>query len=295
MGGLGAGPRACQPGEANPSEKAAPMSTRERLQELYDLLLSAYGPQHWWPGETPFEVMVGAVLTQNTNWVNVEKAIANLKQAGVLSLPALSELPPARLAGLIRPAGYYNLKAGRLANLLAMINQRWEGDLEWFFAQPTDEIRQSLLGVKGVGPETADSITLYAAGKPVFVIDAYTFRILGRHGLAEEDMGYFDLQELFMDALPSDTAMFNQFHAMLVHLGKDFCKKTNPKCEGCPAEGWQRRGIVGFRAAPSTPTYAKLRFLPKKPQGYFRGTARECQARRSASESRRRSQSYVEA
>jgi len=217
------------------------MSTRQRLQELYDLLLTAYGPQHWWPGESPFEVMVGAVLTQNTNWANVEKAIANLKQAGVLSLAALSDLPPERLAGLIRPAGYYNLKAGRLSNLLGMINQRWDGDLEWFFAQPVDEIRQSLLAVKGVGPETADSITLYAAHKPVFVIDAYTFRILGRHGLADQDMGYFELQEVFMDALPPDVALFNEFHALLVRLGKGRCKKTNPHCEGCPAEGWLPR------------------------------------------------------
>ncbi len=214
------------------------MATGQRLNELYDRLFAAYGPLHWWPGESPLEVMVGAVLTQNTSWGNVEKAIANLKAAEALSLPALSALEPARLAGLIRPAGYYNLKAQRLANLLAMINQSYEGDLEWFFTRPTEELRHALLGVKGVGPETADSICLYAAGKPIFVVDAYTFRILGRHGLAEEDMGYFELQELFMDALPQDVPMFNQFHAMLVHLGKDRCKKSNPRCEGCPAEGW---------------------------------------------------------
>lgn len=214
------------------------MSTSQRLNELYERLFNAYGPLNWWPGESPFEVMVGAVLTQNTNWGNVEKAIANLRQADALSLPAMSALEPARLAGLIRPAGYYNLKAKRLSNLLAMINERYDGDLEWFFAQSTEEIRRALLAVKGVGPETADSICLYAADKPVFVIDAYTFRILGRHGLAEEDMGYFELQELFMDALPQEVPMFNQFHAMLVHLGKDRCKKTNPRCEGCPAEGW---------------------------------------------------------
>ncbi|MCF8032757.1 MAG: endonuclease III domain-containing protein [Desulfarculaceae bacterium] len=214
------------------------MSTRTLLNELYQCLLAAYGPQGWWPGETPFEVMVGAVLTQNTNWGNVEKAIANLKQAGVLSLAGLSALPPAKLAGLIRPAGYYNLKAGRLSNLLAMINQRWEGDLEWFFSQSMETIRRSLLEVKGVGPETADSITLYAANQPVFVVDAYTFRILGRHGLAEPDMGYFELQEVFMDALPSEVPLFNEFHALLVRLGKERCKKTGPRCEGCPAQGW---------------------------------------------------------
>ena len=129
------------------------MSTRQRLNELYDRLLNAYGPLNWWPGESPFEVMVGAVLTQNTNWGNVEKAIANLKQAGVLSLPTLSALEPARLAELIRPAGYYNLKAKRLANLLAMINQRYDGDLEWFFARSTEQMRRALLAVTGVGPE----------------------------------------------------------------------------------------------------------------------------------------------
>ena len=214
------------------------MSTAQRLLELHDRLLAAYGPQGWWPGDTPFEVMVGAVLTQNTNWANVERAIANLKEAGALSLPAMSRLAPKRLAGLIRPAGYYNLKAKRLANLLAMINQRYEGDLAWLLSQPTEELRRSLLAVKGVGPETADSICLYAGGKPVFVIDAYTFRILGRHGLADEEMGYFELQELFHDALPADPQLFNEFHALLVRLGKQRCKKTGPRCEGCPAEGW---------------------------------------------------------
>jgi endonuclease III related protein len=221
------------------SEEQAPsMSTGHRLQELYELLLAAYGHQGWWPGETPFEVLVGAVLTQNTNWTNVEKAIANLREAGVLSLPALSDLPPERLAGLIRPAGYYNLKARRLANLLAMLNKRWEGDLAWFFTQSTDQVRRGLLDVKGVGPETADSIALYAAHKPVFVVDAYTFRILGRHGLAEPDMGYFELQELFMDALPAEPKLFNEFHALLVRLGKERCKKTAPRCAGCPVEKW---------------------------------------------------------
>ncbi|MCB2228429.1 MAG: endonuclease III domain-containing protein [Desulfarculaceae bacterium] len=214
------------------------MSTRSLLQELYQRLLDAYGPQDWWPGDTPFEVMIGAVLTQNTNWGNVEKAIANLKRADELSLPALSALPPQKLAELIRPAGYYNLKAKRLANLLAMIHERWDGDLEWFFSQGTDTVRRSLLEVKGVGPETADSIALYAAQKPVFVVDAYTFRILGRHCLAEPDMGYFELQEVFMDALPAEVALFNEYHALLVRLGKERCKKTNPRCEGCPAQDW---------------------------------------------------------
>ncbi|RJX36173.1 MAG: endonuclease III domain-containing protein [Desulfarculus sp.] len=214
------------------------MSTAQRLQELYDRLLAAYGPQHWWPGETPLEIMVGAVLTQNTNWGNVVKAINNLKQAGLLSLEALAELPRERLAQLIRPSGYYNLKAGRLANLLAMIKQRYGGDLDYFFSRPLSELRQSLLATKGIGPETADSIALYAAGQPIFVVDAYTFRILGRHGLADEDMGYFELQEVFMDHLPPEAPLFNEFHGLLVQLGKQRCKRSNPLCPGCPLEGW---------------------------------------------------------
>ncbi len=214
------------------------MSTTQRLEELFELLLKHYGPQHWWPGESPLEVMVGAVLTQNTNWSNVAKAIENLKQAGVLSLEGLSGLGGERLAQLIRPAGYYNLKAGRLGNLLAMITERYHGDLDYMMSQPVDELRRDLLAVKGIGPETADSILLYAVGQPIFVVDAYTFRILGRHGLANEAMGYFELQELFMDSLPADTALFNEYHALLVRLGKERCKKSKPRCHGCPAAAW---------------------------------------------------------
>ncbi|MEW5914409.1 MAG: endonuclease III domain-containing protein [Thermodesulfobacteriota bacterium] len=214
------------------------MSTARRLQELYRRLLAAYGPQHWWPGDTPLEIMVGAVLTQNTNWGNVVKALDNLKQEGLLSLEALADLPRERLAQLIRPSGYYNLKAGRLANLLAMIKERYEGDLDYFFSRPLTELRRSLMGTKGIGPETADAIALYAAGQPIFVVDAYTFRILGRHGLAEEDMGYFELQEVFMDHLPHQAPLFNEFHGLLVRLGKERCKRSNPLCAGCPLEGW---------------------------------------------------------
>lgn len=214
------------------------MSTATRLREIYDRLDQAFGPQHWWPGDTPFEIMVGAVLTQNTNWANVERAIANLKAADALSLEAMSALAPERLAQFIRPAGYFNIKAARLGHLLATIARRYDGDLERMLARPTDELRQALLSTKGVGPETADSILLYAAGKPVFVVDAYTFRILGRHDLADESMGYFDLQELVMDATPSDAAYYNQFHALLVRLGKERCKKTKPLCQGCPLDGF---------------------------------------------------------
>ncbi len=214
------------------------MDTGERLQRLYRLLLESFGPQHWWPGETPFEVLVGAVLTQNTSWRGVARAIANLKREGVLSLEGLLGLEPERLAGLIRPAGYFNLKQRRLRNLLELLQGEFGGDLDRLFALPWEDARRVLLSSNGVGPETADSILLYAGGKPVFVVDAYTFRILGRHGFAVEEMDYHQVQALFMEHLPRRADMFNEFHALLVKLGKDYCKKGKPLCQDCPARGW---------------------------------------------------------
>lgn len=209
----------------------------ERLEHLYRIIYEHFGPQGWWPGESPFEVVVGAILTQNTNWKNVEKAITNLKDAGLLSLPALLELPQALLAEYIRPAGYYNVKAGRLRNLLTLIEEQYDGSLEALLALPLEELREQLLGVKGIGPETADSIALYAAGKPIFVVDTYTHRILLRHNLIDEDTDYHTLQELFMDSLPVDVGLYGEFHALLVRIGNQFCKKTNPRCESCPLNG----------------------------------------------------------
>jgi endonuclease-3 related protein len=214
------------------------MATSELLMELYQRLLDHYGPQNWWPAETPFEVMVGAVLTQNTNWANVTKAIDNLKARDLLSLPALLALEPLELAELIRPAGYYKLKAGRLRNLLDMIQSRYDGDLGYMFSQDTEQLRRDLLATKGVGPETADSILLYAAQKPVFVVDTYTARITGRHGLSDPSMSYFELQELFSDSLPRDVALYNEFHGLLVRLGNQECKKSRPRCDQCPAREW---------------------------------------------------------
>ena len=207
----------------------------EPLAEIYQLLHDHFGPQHWWPGETPLEIMVGAVLTQNTNWQNVEKAIVNLKNGGLLSLSALAEIPVDTLAQHIRPSGYYNLKAKRLKNLVMAIGRNDE-DLEPFFADRPDELREKLLAIKGIGPETADSIILYAAEKPVFVIDAYTHRILLRHDLIWEESDYHEMQELFISVLPEDIAIYNEYHALLVRLGKDYCLKRNPRCQGCPLE-----------------------------------------------------------
>lgn len=209
-----------------------------KLLEIYNILYDRFGPQHWWPGDTPFEVMTGAVLTQNTNWGNVSKAIAHLKKENLLSFEALEALPVEELAFHIRPAGYYNLKASRLKNLLRYIAQNHQGRLAVFFDQDTAALRRQLLSVKGVGPETADSIILYAAGKPVFVVDAYTHRIMNRHGLVAEDDGYDELQDIFISTLPADTTLFNEYHALLVRLGKDYCKKNRPLCSECPLDGY---------------------------------------------------------
>lgn len=208
------------------------------LLTIYERLSKHFGPQHWWPGEDPFEIMVGAVLTQNTAWTNVEKAITNLKREGLLSIEALTALPDQLLAEKIIPCGYYNLKAHRLKNLLSLIQQEYDGIVADFFANGLHELREILLGVKGIGPETADSILLYAAEKPIFVVDAYTHRILSRHNLIfEDEADYHQIQELFMDVLPEETALFNEYHALLVQTGKNYCKKSKPLCDLCPLQG----------------------------------------------------------
>ena len=211
--------------------------TGQRLMEMFSLLLRQLGPQGWWPAETELEVMVGAVLTQNTNWSNVEKAISNLKKRGVLSLEGLRAIAAPELAEAIRPAGYFNIKAKRLKNLINFIVERYGSDLSIFLGEETQALREGLISVKGIGLETADSILLYAAHRPVFVIDTYTHRILSRHGMIEEQASYHELQELFMDHLPEDTALFNEFHALLVQTGKEYCRK-NPHCQRCPLLEW---------------------------------------------------------
>lgn len=207
-----------------------------RIEEIHTRLFAHFGPQHWWPGETPFEIMLGAVLTQNTSWRNVSMVIEALRREGLLSFDALEALPLEVLAEKIRPSGYYNQKAKRIKGLFAAIRAE-SGDLETFFAQNTHTLREKLLAIKGIGPETADSITLYGAGKPVFVVDAYTYRILLRHDLIAEDAGYEEIQDLFLGKLPTDAQLFNEYHALLVRLAKEYCKKTNPLCDGCPLQG----------------------------------------------------------
>jgi len=205
-----------------------------KLQEIYEILLDHFGPQRWWPGETPFEIMVGAVLTQNTNWTNVSKAIANLKKEDLLSFEKLHGLPVEVLAEKIRPAGYFNLKAARLKNLFNFVAREHNGSIEDMFAMDRHSLREEILTVKGIGPETADSILLYAGNKPVFVVDTYTHRIFVRHNIIAAEDGYYEIQEYFALSLPEDVALFNEYHALIVRLGKEFCKKSKPLCGQCP-------------------------------------------------------------
>jgi endonuclease III related protein len=206
------------------------------LQEVYNRLLDAFGPQNWWPGDTHFEMMVGAILVQNTNWQNVERAIGSLRAADLLDPHALRDVSEEELEELIRPAGYYRVKARRLRSLIEFFVERYDGSIEAMFRTPPDKLRRELLGIHGVGPETADSILLYAGSLPTFVVDAYTHRILSRHGWIDPEADYHQIQEYFHDHLPADAAMFNDFHALLVYLGKHFCKKSKPLCKSCPLE-----------------------------------------------------------
>ena len=180
-------------------------------------------------------MMVGAILTQNTAWSNVEKAIVSLRSERLLTPEAMAKLGPKRLAKLIRPAGYYNIKAGRLKNFISFLSSEYGLNLHKMRGEPTTVLRKKLLGVNGVGPETCDSILLYAFDRSVFVIDAYTKRVFSRHGMLESDSSYEDFQDLFMDNLPHDSGVFNEYHALIVRLAKDFCR-ARPCCRGCPLE-----------------------------------------------------------
>ena len=211
--------------------------TGKLLQELYEKLWGAFGPQGWWPGETAFEVALGAILTQNTNWHNVARVMKRLKEEGCLSAAALSAVPEAELAGFFRPVGYYNLKARRVKNFLTLLQGRYQGSMAAMAAEELEDLRPELLEVKGIGPETADSILLYALNKLTFVVDAYTFRILSRHDLAPESSAYEELRRLFMDRLPPEVGLYQEYHALLVRLGKEFCR-PQPRCEACVLQGW---------------------------------------------------------
>ncbi|WP_461211150.1 endonuclease III domain-containing protein [Desulfocurvus sp. DL9XJH121] len=217
------------------------MNREDLLLSMYNAMLDTLGPSGWWPGETPFEVAVGAVLTQNTAWSNVEKAVGNLRAAGALSPREMEALAADDLARLIRPSGYYRVKALRLKALLAFLREECGHDLAALAERDTDDLRNAVLGVKGVGPETADSILLYALEKPSFVVDAYTKRILSRHALIPEDAGYDEMREFFMDVLPHSVELYNEYHALIVRVGKQFCASRSPRCESCPLQPFLER------------------------------------------------------
>lgn len=205
-----------------------------RLLKIYGRLYTHLGASHWWPGDTPLEIMIGAILTQNTSWSNVERAIGRLKKEDALSASILHKVDEAVLSEWIRPAGYYRIKAKRLKKFFDFFIREYQGKTTKMQNQPLETLRQQLLQVNGIGPETADSILLYALGMPTFVVDAYTHRIFFRHRLIDEDIGYEDLRAYFMDCLPLDPQLYNEYHALLVRLGKEYCRKKNPRCEECP-------------------------------------------------------------
>ncbi|KAA0891269.1 endonuclease III domain-containing protein [Oryzomonas rubra] len=207
--------------------------TGERLKAIFLPLLEHFGPRFWWPAETPFEVCIGAILTQNTAWTNVEKAISALKGARVLTMEGIEAIETGRLAELIRPAGYYNVKSARIKGFVGWLRECHNGSLDVLFNGEWRDLRQELLKVRGIGPETCDAILLYAGNKPTFVVDAYTRRLFHRLGLLPVDAGYDETRRLFMEHLPGDAALFNEYHALIVEECKAFCR-TRPLCAGCP-------------------------------------------------------------
>ena len=218
----------------NRKSKALARAGEPPLDAYYNSLLTAFGPQHWWPGKTPFEVIVGAILTQNTSWANVEPAIENLRKARLLTPRAIEKTSPQKIETLIRSSGYFRQKARKLKAFCAFLRYEYGGSLKRMFAVPTAELRGKVLGVFGIGPETADSILLYAGGHPVFVVDAYTKRILARHGWTKEDAKYDYVRWIFERRFPGDAARFNEFHALLVQTGKRYCRPKEPACAECP-------------------------------------------------------------
>jgi endonuclease-3 related protein len=217
--------------------------TATTIREMYDALLARFGPQDWWPAESPTEMIIGAILTQNTAWKNVERAIANLRCQGLLDFRALHATPIETLAELIRPAGYYNIKARRLMNLVDFLCRQYDCDLNAFFELPVHRLREELLGVSGVGKETADAIVLYGACKPTFVVDAYTARILRRHFLIDETADYDLIKDLFESALPAEAPLFNEYHALIVMCGKGYCR-PRAQCERCPLNVFGHDGSI---------------------------------------------------
>jgi endonuclease-3 related protein len=205
------------------------------IPESYNALFSRWGHQHWWPAQTRLEMMMGAILTQNTAWTNVEQAISKLRKNRPLTFQSLEQASTEEIAEWIRPAGYFNQKAGYIKSMVETIRERFNGSLNKLFALDTPTLRNELLSWKGIGPETADSILLYAGKRPVFVVDGYTKRFLLRHGWCDEKASYDAIAKLFTDNLPADAQLYNEYHALIVQLGKEHCK-AKPNCNGCPLE-----------------------------------------------------------
>ncbi|PTN37561.1 endonuclease III domain-containing protein [Desulfonatronum sp. SC1] len=213
-----------------------PTATTRLLSDMFDAMLVQLGPSGWWPANSPFEVIVGAILTQNTNWSNVEKAIANLRRHDLLDPERLRQARPEIVEACIRPSGFFRQKAKKIQNFLAFLHQEHATGMMDLAHLGTAELRERLLEIKGIGPETADSILLYALDRPVFVVDAYTARICNRHGLVPEDVAYDELQDLFVSHLPERVEQYNEYHALLVRVGKEWCRKREPRCAGCPLQ-----------------------------------------------------------
>jgi endonuclease III related protein len=213
------------------------------LRKYYDALFAAHGPQHWWPGRTAFEIIAGAILTQNTSWSNVEIAIRNLRREKLLTPRAIEDVSLARLARLVRSSGYFRQKAKKLKCFVGFLRSEYGGSIARMFRTPTAVLRERLLSVHGIGPETADSILLYAGKHPVFVVDAYTRRLLERHQLAMPTQGYEEIRQLFERSLPGDAALYNEFHALIVRTGKEYCRTRNPRCSECPLHSFLPHAI----------------------------------------------------
>jgi endonuclease-3 related protein len=216
------------------SDATLAISPAGELLRYYGAMSGALGPMRWWPAQTPFEVIVGAILTQGTAWGNVERAIANLRSAGMLTPAVILRVPLPRLAALVRPSGYFRQKAKKLKAFVRFLQAEYRGSLKRMFHTPTLELREKLLSVHGIGPETADSILLYAGNHPVFVVDAYTHRILGRHGITDGKPDYEKVRVFIESSIPRQTELFNEFHALIVNTGKNWCRKSAPRCEECP-------------------------------------------------------------
>jgi endonuclease-3 related protein len=214
--------------------RGAMLASPARLRTYYDALFAAHGPQHWWPGRTAFEIIVGAILTQNTSWNNVETAVRNLRRERLLTPRAIEEVSFARLARLIRSSGYFRQKAKKLKCFVRFLRCEYGGSLAEMFRTPTAALREKLLSIHGIGPETADSILLYAGKHPVFVVDAYTRRLLERHNLAGPSQSYEEIRQLFERSVPGDAPLYNEFHALIVRTGKEYCRTRNPRCSECP-------------------------------------------------------------